>query len=126
MRCGESPSPSQLQGEVMSSPKVRLAWGLAGAASLCIALGSVTPASAADWGPGVTFWSGDFAGRSVTLPASTSCTALPFTAHSEYNNTDTRIYVYKTTDCAGSAVSFPAGDIHSFLDFDGRSFRAVG
>ncbi|MFI7616217.1 hypothetical protein ACIBP6_33850 [Nonomuraea terrae] len=109
----------------MRSTKLTFAWGLAGAASLCIALGSAVPASA-DSGSGVTFWSGDFTGQSVTLPASTACTTLPFTAHSEFNDTDTTIRVYETTDCTGHALAYPPTDIHSFLTFDGRSFRAVG
>ncbi|PZG17642.1 hypothetical protein [Nonomuraea aridisoli] len=101
----------------------KLAWGLAGAASLCIALASAVPASAAS-GSGVTFWSGDFRGQSVTLPASTECTTLPFPARSEFNDTTYKIAVYGTTDCTGNGWVYPPTDIHSFVvGFEGRSFR---
>lgn len=105
---------------------VKLALGLAGAASLCAMLGAVTPASADTLPSGVTFWSGAFTGQTVTYadPGS-ACITLPFTVHAELNNTSTSIQVYKTTDCTGQALTFPAWDIHSFTGFDGRSFRAI-
>lgn len=110
----------------MPGIRVKLASGLASVASLSVMLGTVTPASADAASSGVTFWSGAFAGRPVTYAdPSTDCTTLPFTAHSEFNNTGKSIQVYKTTDCTGQALTFPATDIHSFIGFDGRSFRAT-
>jgi hypothetical protein len=112
--------------ENMPNVKVKAALGLAGAASLCVMLGIVTPASADTASSGVTFWSSAFTGQTVTYAdPSTDCTTLPFTVHSEFNNTDASIEVYKTTDCTGQALTFPATDIHSFAGFDGRSFRAT-
>ncbi|WP_437575177.1 hypothetical protein [Sorangium sp. So ce887] len=110
----------------MRSIKVELALGLAGAAALCVMLGTVRPASADPLPSGVSFWSGVFAGQTVNYAnPSTSCTTLPFTVHSELNNTSQSIQVYPTTDCTGQALTFPASDIHSFTGFDGRSFRAA-
>ncbi|GGO30685.1 hypothetical protein GCM10010116_61420 [Microbispora rosea subsp. aerata] len=104
--------------------RVKLALGLAGVASLALALGSA-PASASSAYTGLTFWSGYFAGQSVSYAnPSTSCTTLPFVAHSEWNQTDKTILVYETTDCTGPALTFPANDIHNFSS-DGRSFRAA-
>lgn len=106
--------------------KVELALGLAGAAALCAMLGAASRASADPLPTGLTFWSGVFAGQTVNYTnPSTSCTTLPFTVHSELNNTSKSIQVYATTDCTGPALTFPAHDIHSFAGFDGRSFRAL-
>ncbi|MGJ6964603.1 hypothetical protein ACSDR0_22075 [Streptosporangium sp. G11] len=111
----------------MSTTKVKIALGIASAASLCAVLGAVTPAAADPAPVGVTFWSGAFTGQPVTYAnPSTDCTTLPFTVHSEFNNTDRSILVYKTTDCTGHALTFPANDIHSFIRFDAQSFRAIG
>ena len=86
----------------MPTIKVKLALGLASVASLSVVLGTVAPASADAASPGVTFWSGAFAGQPVTYAdPSTDCTTLPFTVHSEFNNTDASIEVYKTADCTG-------------------------
>ncbi|WP_437624221.1 hypothetical protein [Sorangium sp. So ce1151] len=110
----------------MRSIKVKLALGLAGASALCVMLGMAAPASADPPPSGVTFWSGAFAGQTVNYAnPSTGCTTLPFTVHSELNNTSKSIQVYATTDCTGQALTFPASDIHSFTGFDGRSFRAL-
>ncbi|MFE7404834.1 hypothetical protein [Isoptericola sp. NPDC057559] len=85
---------------------------------------TATSAAAAAQG-GVTFWaSASFTGTSVTLPAADGCTALPFVAHAELNESASGIDVYATTDCSGPALHFPTADIHSFAGFDGRSFRA--
>ncbi|WP_329084147.1 MULTISPECIES: hypothetical protein [unclassified Streptosporangium] len=111
----------------MSTFKVKIALGLASAASLCAVLATAAPAAANSSPSGVTFWSGAFTGQSVTYAnPGTGCTTLPFTVHSEFNNTDTSILVYRTTDCTGQALTFPANDIHSFIGFDGRSFRTTG
>ncbi|MFF5247756.1 hypothetical protein ACFY3V_26015 [Streptosporangium sp. NPDC000095] len=110
----------------MSTTKVKIALGVVSAASLCAMLGAVAPASA-DTPPGVTFWSGAFTGQSVNYPnPSSDCTTLPFTVHSEFNNSDKSILIYNTTNCTGQALTFPANDIHSFIRFDGQSFRTVG
>ncbi|AWS46490.1 peptidase inhibitor family I36 protein [Streptosporangium sp. 'caverna'] len=110
----------------MPTIKIKLALGLASVASLSVILGTVAPASADATSSGVTFWSGAFAGQPVTYAdPSADCTTLPFTVHSEFNNTGKSIQVYKTTDCTGQALTFPATDIHSFTGFDGRSFRAT-
>ncbi|WP_062345888.1 hypothetical protein [Herbidospora yilanensis] len=53
----------------------------------------------------------------------TGCHALPSVAHAEWNDSDVAIQVYATADCTGSALYFPANDIHSFVRFDARSFR---
>ncbi|UQA59922.1 hypothetical protein [Polyangium aurulentum] len=110
----------------MRNIKVDLALGLAGAAALCVMFGSITPASADNVPPGVTFWSGAFTGQTVNYPdPSTSCTTLPFTVHAELNNTSKYIQVYTTTDCTGPALTIPPTDIHNFTSFDARSFRVT-
>jgi hypothetical protein len=119
-------APLQARGEAMPTIKIKLALGLASVASLSVILGTVTPASADAASSGVTFWSGAFAGQSVTYAdPSADCATLPFTVHSESNNTGKSIQVYKTEDCTGQALTFPATDIHSFIGFDGRSFRTT-
>ena len=96
------------------------------AAGVGLALGAgVAPASAAPGGD-LTFYSGAFTGPSVSYTPGTACTALPFTVHSELNLSTRSVEVYGTQDCSGPALTFPADDLHSFLTFDGRSFRAVG
>lgn len=108
------------------SIKTVVALGLAGVTALCAMLATAPSASADPLPSGVTFWLGVFAGEMVNYPdPSTSCTTLPFTVHSELNNTNKTILVYATTDCTGQALTFPPLDIHNFADFDGRSFRAV-
>jgi hypothetical protein len=109
----------------MRSARVKLALSLAGAASFGVMLASPTPASAADLPSGLTFWSGAFTGQTVNYEnPSIDCETLPFTAHAEFNNTSKSILVYSTTDCTGQAIGFPAYDIHSFITYNGRSFRA--
>ena len=89
----------------------------------------VAPAASAASDPlpeGLTFWSGVFTGQTVTYPdVSDGCTVLPFVAHAELNDTATGIVVYESTDCTGRALTFPAGDVHSFTNFDARSFQVV-
>jgi hypothetical protein len=45
--------------------------------------------------------------------------------HTEFNFSTSAIQVYKTTDCTGHALTFPANDFHTFNGFDGRSFKAA-
>jgi hypothetical protein len=73
------------------------------------------------------FYSGVFTGQSVDYAApGPGCTTLPFVVHSELNSGDQGIDVYRTPDCTGAALHFPANDIHSFNSFDGLSFRPAG
>ncbi|MFE5307308.1 hypothetical protein [Isoptericola sp. NPDC056573] len=101
---------------------------LTAAAGLGLAAGLVASASsavAAEPAGDVTFWASEwFTGESATLPVTDDCTTLPFVAHAEYNAGSVGIDVYATPDCSGHALHFPANDIHSFVDFDGLSFRA--
>jgi hypothetical protein len=107
----------------MRKPAV-LAAGIAFAGSLALAFGTSVAPAAADAGSSLTFWSGDFAGQTVTYAApNASCANLPFTAHAELDNTSEAILVYEGANCTGAALVFPAEDIHSFPDFDGFSYR---
>jgi hypothetical protein len=54
----------------------------------------------------------------------TQCHQLPSTAHAELNLTGATVQIYATRDCSGTALTFPAGDIHSFIGFNALSFRA--
>lgn len=110
----------------MRSRNVTITSGLF-AAALGLALGvAPTSASAASDGA-LTFYSGAFTGSTVSYPdPGPSCTVLPFVAHAELNLSDSTILVYRTKDCSGSPLTFPANDIHSFLGFDAASFRTAG
>lgn len=103
-------------------------FGLRSAAAIAaVAAGMAFAATPATADPtGLTFWAGDFSGTSTSYATpGTDCTALPFVAHSELNQTTSGFRVYESTDCSGPALSFPANDIHSFLGFDARSFQAA-
>ncbi len=74
----------------------------------------------------VCFFAHGVEGTPALYPgAPTTCTVLPFTVHTEFNFSTSAIQVYKTTDCTGHALTFPANDFHTFNTFDGRSFKAV-
>lgn len=110
----------------MRGSRAQIVAGLTIAASALLVGASVTPASAAVPSSGLTFFSGGFTGTTVTYPSpSTGCTVLPFTAHAELNLTSVGITVYRTADCSGAGLFFPADDLHSFVGFDGVSFRAT-
>lgn len=97
-------------------------------ASIVLVLGAVVPASASPAPASeVTFWSGAFTGEKVSYAdPGTDCTDLPFVVHSELNLSSTGIFVHQGKGCTGLALFFPANDIHSFIRFDGGSFRAAG
>ncbi|MGN9783720.1 hypothetical protein ACTMTF_19960 [Nonomuraea sp. ZG12] len=74
----------------------------------------------------VCFFANGVEGTPAVYPgAPTTCTVLPFTVHTEFNFSTSAIQVYKTTDCTGHALTFPANDFHTFNGFDGRSFKAA-
>ena len=108
----------------MNHTKKRLAMA---AALVLSGLLVAAPTAAAAEVDELTFWSGAFTGETVSYPdAGTGCTTLPFVAHAELNGTTTGIRVYESTDCTGRALTFPENDIHSFINFDARSFEPVG
>ncbi|GHA53023.1 MULTISPECIES: hypothetical protein [Streptomyces] len=99
----------------------------AGAVALAVGLSS-SPAFAVDPGtPGyVTFWQGGFTGPTLEYSPSqvgTSCVTLPFSVQSDLNNSYQTVLVYSGTGCTGSTLTLPAGDLHSFGGFVGKSFR---
>lgn len=104
-------------------------FGLRSAAAVAVGMtvGMALAATPATADPtGLTFWTGDFSGKSTSYATpGADCAVLPFVAHSELNQTTTGFRVYESTDCSGPALSFPANDIHSFLTFDARSFQAA-
>ncbi|MBP2476663.1 hypothetical protein JOF53_005535 [Crossiella equi] len=102
--------------------------GVVGTLAVAALLGGAAPASAAPSGD-LQFWeTAFFTGRSATYPAAKvtqACTTLEFTVHAQLNQTDKAIEIFATPDCTGHALYFPANDIHSFIGFDGKSFRAA-
>jgi hypothetical protein len=115
------------QENTMRSSKAKAVAGLTVTIASALLVGaSIAPASAATPSSGLTFFSGSFAGTTVTYATpSTSCTALPLTANADLNLTNSNIVVYKSANCSGASLSFPAGDIHSFSGYNGLSYRAT-
>ena len=96
------------------------------AAAAAVLLGAAAPASADVPSTGLTFWSGAFTGTTTTYATpGPDCVDLPFVVHSELNLTPRTITVYQGKGCTGFALSFPTNDFHSFIGFDGVSFRVA-
>ncbi|MFF4692506.1 hypothetical protein [Streptomyces sp. NPDC001307] len=113
----------------MRSLKRNLASAAVAAGAVAAAVGlSGSPAFAVDPGtPGyVTFWQGGFTGPALEYSPSqigTSCVTLPFPVQADLNYSYRTVLVYDGAGCTGSALTLPAGDLHSFGGFAGKSFR---
>ncbi|GLX49133.1 hypothetical protein Shyhy01_20830 [Streptomyces hygroscopicus subsp. hygroscopicus] len=114
----------------MPNLKRSLASAAVAASAVVLALGlSGSPAFAAvDPGtPGyLTFWQGGFTGPTLEYSPSqvdTSCVTLPFSVQADLNYSYRTALVYDGTGCTGSTLTLPAGDLHSFGGFVGKSFR---
>jgi hypothetical protein len=113
--------------------KLRLALGATAAAAV-VAVG-ITPASAyqdqsadsLDCVQGIAcfYETTSFSGRSFQVAdPSASCTRLPFAPGSLFNWSTEDIYLYRTTDCTGTASLEPANNFHSYPSTKFLSYRA--
>ncbi|MFF0050801.1 hypothetical protein [Streptomyces sp. NPDC005498] len=92
------------------------------------AAGPVAAAIAVEPGaPGyVTFWAGPFSGPTLEYSpaqAGTSCVTLPFSVQADLNYSYQAVVVYTGTGCTDTALTLPAGDLHSFGGLTAGSFR---